>query len=927
MAKINPCPLNPIPATREFKRIIGFAAFLCMTVVAGVNAQGEGSRVTLDGSIRPVSIHTSAVNELTPAHFNDQAEFQIALKIRNFSEMLARTGSNQRIDQKELTQKYLPTKAAYAAVRKWAESQELTVTQTDDNRLALYVKGSVSKIEAALKTKFARVTTGEGEFNSASTAPSIPSELADVVLGVNGLQPHLHPHNFLVKRQANNGGASTPYKVSDLLSAYNASALGETGSGQTIAILIDTVPSNSDLQAFWTNNGIPQSLSNISKINVRNVTLPAPSGEESLDAEWTSGIAPAAKIRIYATGDLYFTSLDKGFQRIISDLATQKTMHALSISLGLGEEEIATSQLLTDSQYLATIAGYGVSIFVSSGDNGSNPDGILQPSYYSSDSSVTGVGGTSMKKGSGVETGWNGSGGGVSGYFSRPLWQTGAGVISGNMRLVPDVASLADPNTGAYLVLNGQQDVVGGTSWSAPTWAGLSALINQARASAGESPLGRINTLLYPLNGTTALRDITSGNNGSYLCTQGFDLVTGLGSPQGAPLLQAVVSSGTAAAPMISGFLPTSGTIGTTVVISGTNLATVSNVEFNGVNAIFTLNSPTQIMAQVPVGALTGNISVTTLADQTAASSGVFTVIVPASTGGLGIAGFSPASGAPGTSVTVSGSGFSTATEVEFGDVSGSFLIDSSTKLTATVPAGAMTGPLTVISTTGTAISTGQFIVLTSSTSSPRKTLYSTAFSSAQGYSTKKALAGQKGWLSSGNGSNGVLNIGSGTFNAYLGYSRYYRSADPTFVWHPVDYTPTTSAPVVTFSTTLTVINSTNGASDAFDWAVFNSVGAFLFALDFDDASGKVFYLLNGQSANYVDTGLTFDDQTPYQLVVTMDYSRNTWSATLNGKSVVNGQAISQTPQNLDFGDADAVGSTLIPITLGTITCYSGITP
>jgi len=113
-------------------------------------------------------------------------------------------------------------------------------------------------------------------------------------------------------------------------------------------------------------------------------------------------------------------------------------------------------------------------------------------------------------------------------------------VPSGSTRLVPDVASAADPETGCLVILNGQQTQFGGTSWSAPVWAGFCALINEARARAGLPPAGLLGPKIYPLLSTTAFRDITSGNNGAFSATVGYDLCTGIGVPNIAILAQAL---------------------------------------------------------------------------------------------------------------------------------------------------------------------------------------------------------------------------------------------------------------------------------------------------------------------------------------------------------------------------------------------------
>ena len=97
----------------------------------------------------------------------------------------------------------------------------------------------------------------------------------------------------------------------------------------------------------------------------------------------------------------------------------------------------------------------------------------------------------------------------------------------------------ADPNTGALVILNNQVQQIGGTSWSAPVWAGFCALVSEARQKAGK-PLGFLNPRLYPLIGTASLRDITSGSNGAFDAGPGYDMVTGLGVPNIAQLIQAL---------------------------------------------------------------------------------------------------------------------------------------------------------------------------------------------------------------------------------------------------------------------------------------------------------------------------------------------------------------------------------------------------
>jgi kumamolisin len=336
-----------------------------------------------------------------------------------------------------------------------------------------------------------------------------------------------------------------------VLKAYNADGLNVNGSGQTIGILIDTFPTDADLQGFWQRNNLPVTLAQIEKINVQGGHLPAPEGEETLDVEWSSGVAPGAKIRIYASGSLKFVDLDRALDRILGDLPTQPGMRQLSISLGLGETYLngPGGEVATEHQKFLKLAAAGVNVFVSTGDAGSNPDqtgqsatGPTQVEYESSDPCVIGVGGTTLKLAPdgkvASEVGWASGGGGKSIYFPRPSWQAGPGV-SGSRRLVPDVSVTADPDEGGFVLLHGQVKQYGGTSWSAPVWAGFCALINQARAKAGKTPLPFLNPLIYPLR-STCFRDIQAGNNGAYHAVSGYDLVSGLGVPNVKALIQAL---------------------------------------------------------------------------------------------------------------------------------------------------------------------------------------------------------------------------------------------------------------------------------------------------------------------------------------------------------------------------------------------------
>jgi hypothetical protein len=165
------------------------------------------------------------------------------------------------------------------------------------------------------------------------------------------------------------------------------------------------------------------------------------------------------------------------------------------------------------------------------------------------------------------------------------------------------------------------------------------------------------------------------------------------------------------AAPTVTSFSPTSGPPGTGVTITGTGLTGASSVTFNGTAASFTVNSATQITATVPANATSGVIAVTTSAGA-GASANAFTVTAQPAPA---ISGFSPTSGTVGTTVTISGSGFTGATGVAFNGVAASsFTVNSDSQITATVPAAAASGPISVSGPGGTVTSSSSFTVTAS---------------------------------------------------------------------------------------------------------------------------------------------------------------------------------------------------------------------
>jgi kumamolisin len=538
------------------------------------------NRKVFQDSVTPIhaeqglTLNGLMINDVRPEHRAEKMTLHFSFEIpaKAQAELEEKVARGEVLSPAELKENYSPAKADVEKLEAWLKAQGFEILPAQHDGSSIYARASVGQIEKSLAVTTVRVTKEGITYTAAQDAPSLPVEVGQAVHAIIGLQPFRKAYKHSRMKPPKNENRlsladdspatdapspsisnAPPYLVSEILKAYNADGLAVTGKGQTIAILIDTFPANKDLAAFWKANKVACTLKQIQKINVKGGPLPAQEGEETLDASWASGIAPGATVRIYASGSLQFVDLDMTLDRIIADLAAVPGMRQLSISLGLGEHFLggANGEVATQHQKYLKLAAAGVNVFVSSGDAGSNPDntghsptGPTQAEYASSDPCVVGVGGTSLTLDSGGavagETGWVSGGGGKSIFFNRPAWQTGAGVPAGTNRLVPDVSLAADPNEGAFLILHGKVNQIGGTSWSAPTWAGFCALINEARKNAGKPPLPFLNPLLYPLNGSTSFRDIKAGSNGAYNAGPGYDLVTGVGVPNVKQLITAL---------------------------------------------------------------------------------------------------------------------------------------------------------------------------------------------------------------------------------------------------------------------------------------------------------------------------------------------------------------------------------------------------
>ncbi len=430
-------------------------------------------------------------------------------------------------------------------------------------RSSVVVSGSAEAMQAAFGVELAHYESPAGRYRGRTGQVTLPVHLAGRVQAVLGLDNRRVAKPHLVRRKlaaapAAAGGPSplTPLQVAQL---YNFPSNAD-GSGQTIAILeLGGGFSDSDLQAYFSGLNLqPPAVTAVGVDGGQNSpgTDPDADGEVMLDIEVAGAVAPGAAIAVY-----FAPNTDQGFHDAITQAVhdTARRPSVISISWG-GPETGPASQAWTQQAIdamntaLEDAAAMGVTVTVAAGDNGSTDgvqDGRQHVDFPASSPFALACGGTRLIGKAGAiqsETVWNdgpdsATGGGVSGVFAAPSYQANVSLPPSTnpalprARGVPDVSGNADPQSGYITRVDGQQEVIGGTSAVAPLWAGLVALLNQSLAK----PVGFLHPALYgSLQGSAAFHDVTAGNNGSYQAGPGWDACTGLGTPDGAALASAL---------------------------------------------------------------------------------------------------------------------------------------------------------------------------------------------------------------------------------------------------------------------------------------------------------------------------------------------------------------------------------------------------
>jgi kumamolisin len=538
----------------------------------------------------PHSVHAPVPNATKVGQATGNRAIRVSVILNRKTKLDIPSLQGRQLSREEYAANYGAAQKDFDAVRAFAQANGLKVDEQKSSllRRRVELRGAISDFSKAFGVELndyepSGAKQKGARFHAMVGSVTVPEELVSSVEAVLGLdnRPIATPKIRIrrdVSSAATSQGTFIPPQVAQVYNFPTAPAGASGGAGQTIGIIeLGGGYKPTDITNYFANT------IGLKAPTVTAVTLDGGSNDPTnansadaevlLDIEVAGSVAPGANIVVYFT-----TNTDQGFQDAISTAIHDATHNPSVISISWGGPESSWSQTAMNSMDTTcqSAAALGITITVASGDSGSSDGGNgNNVDFPAASPHVLACGGTALTASNGQrqsEVVWNdqasgggATGGGVSVVFPLPTWQANAGVppasatttkhettsaitseaekkkaASTGGRGVPDVAGDAAPATGYQILVDGQQEVVGGTSAVAPLWAGLIALLNQQLGK----KVGFLNPQLYPLK-ETPFFDITSGNNGAFSAHTGWDPCTGLGSPNGQLLLTSLQASTT----------------------------------------------------------------------------------------------------------------------------------------------------------------------------------------------------------------------------------------------------------------------------------------------------------------------------------------------------------------------------------------------
>ncbi|HUI56850.1 MAG TPA: protease pro-enzyme activation domain-containing protein [Bryobacteraceae bacterium] len=686
----------------------------------------------------------------------------------------------------------------------WLQSQGFLVTEIAAGRRSIEFSGTARQVEDAFHTEMHRYERNGVRHLANASDISIPEALASVVGGVVSLHDfRARPLHHVAQQGVNlspytnfTSGARgiSPY---DFAAIYNVSALwnaGYDGTGQSIAVVGETNIKVSDVAAFRSMFGLPANNPQII-VNGKDpgITSSGDETEADLDVEWAGAVAKGAAIKFVVSAS---TASSDGVTLSAQYIVNNNVAPVMTLSFGLCEAQMGSGNQFFNNLWQQA-ATQGISVFAASGDSGSA--GCDVP--YSTSSSgqnatkpasqgfgVNGlastpfnvaVGGTQFNDAAAPATYWNSSndshyasakgyipevawnessytagsssnslyagGGGASTMWPRPTWQTGTGVPTGSTRVLPDVSLTAAGHDGYVIEQEGSLYLVGGTSASTPSFAGIMAMVNQYTAARNGNPNSKLYTIAA--HAPTVYHDTTSGANAvpcaggspncsaaapatnvgqmkGYSAAAGFDLATGWGSVDAYAL---TINFGPApTGPTITSLSPnpmTGSASNQTLTINGAGFAAGSSLKvkvgattYSGSQVTFVSASALTVAVNVGATAQTLAVQVTNPNGQSSNSVNL-QVTAPAVPPVINSLAPNPMTGSNSAQIlTINGSGFQSGLKLQIGTttiLSTQLTVFTATQIQVNIIVGLATHtyPVQVINPNGQASNTVNFQV------------------------------------------------------------------------------------------------------------------------------------------------------------------------------------------------------------------------
>lgn len=450
----------------------------------------------------------------------------------------------------EFASEFSPSPQTYRRVTDTLTRNGFTVVKTFANRTLVEAVGTSGMAERLFKTQIDYgIQTGHGRRYMNVRAAVVPTSLRDAVLAVSGLDDLVAfaPRIVSTDRMRGPNGELGPLGFQR---AYDEPMLyGYDGSGRTIGNVIAGDIDRDDLNYFLRYFKISPA-HDLRRIAVDGGRFGFGDVETTLDIEVIMGTAPGAQVYLYSFPEFTDVYAEDAYNAVVDDDIVDAANSSWGGCESFRDGKLGHAFARASDAIFEQGAAKGITFPIATGDGGwetCRHHDTVDETTADSDPYALAVGGTTLRVDAGGnwirESAWHGSAGGISVLFGLPRYQRRTHHVVGAGRNIPDIALDANPHFGFSERWHHIWVGAGGTSLGSPLWVGLEGQIDEYLGGR----IGFVNPELYAIERgpsyESVFHDVHRGNNGGYRALRGYDLVTGLGSPIGWPLAQALRAS------------------------------------------------------------------------------------------------------------------------------------------------------------------------------------------------------------------------------------------------------------------------------------------------------------------------------------------------------------------------------------------------